>query len=462
MIAPFYFKNFDERILITNDIGRYMFLNDEQFELLINDRTESDSELHDKLKGNMFVFDSSVENYIEAMKFNVRRGKSYMFNAPSLHIFVITNYCNSNCIYCQAQSSSVNDKKNMSYDVAKKSVDIAMQSPQKNLNFEFQGGEPLSNFEIIRYIVEYTEHINEKSNKNIRFSVVSNLTLLTDEMINFFVEHNISVSTSMDGNREVHNYNRPLSGCNDSLKIVKNAISRLKNAGIPCGAIETTTKKSLGNSKEIIDEYIAAGMKNVFVRALTPLGYALEQWDKIGYSTDEFLLFYKKCLKYIIEKNKQGIYMAEGHASIFLSKILRGYGLNYMELRSPCGAGIGQIAYYYNGDIYTCDEGRMLSEMGDDSFRMGNVYEDDYDSILESKQCKAVCKYSILESLPICEDCVYMPYCGTCPVLNYAIEGDLISRSLENYRCRLYSGMLDCIFELLSDDENRKVMETWI
>jgi hypothetical protein len=29
------------------------------------------------------------------------------------------------------------------------------------------------------------------------------------------------------------------------------------------------------------------------------------------------------------------------------------------------GAGIGQMSYYYNGNVYTCDEGRMMGESGD-------------------------------------------------------------------------------------------------
>ena len=47
---------------------------------------------------------------------------------------------------------------------------------------------------------------------------------------------------------------------------------------------------------------------------------------------------------------------------------------NYLDIRSPCGAGIGQIAYSYDGKIYTCDEGRMLGGMGDDIFCIGNVH----------------------------------------------------------------------------------------
>ena len=35
---------------------------------------------------------------------------------------------------------------------------------------------------------------------------------------------------------------------------------------------------------------------------------------------------------------------AEAHASIFLAKLLGDVAPNYMELRSPCGAGVGQMA----------------------------------------------------------------------------------------------------------------------
>jgi hypothetical protein len=101
---------------------------------------------------------------------------------------------------------------------------------------------------------------------------------------------------------------------------------------------------------------------------LTRLGKANENWKNIGYKAEEFLEFYKKSLDYIIQKNREGIFLSEGHSNIFLKKILLNQPVNYMELRSPCGGAIGQLAYYYDGDIYTCDEGRMLSEMGNDSF----------------------------------------------------------------------------------------------
>lgn len=45
----------------------------------------------------------------------------------------------------------------MSIETARKAVDIALSSNSENLTFEFQGGEPLTNFDVIKFIVTYSE-----------------------------------------------------------------------------------------------------------------------------------------------------------------------------------------------------------------------------------------------------------------------------------------------------------------
>ena len=153
----------------------------------------------------------------------------------------------------------------------------------------------------------------------------------------------------------------------------------------------------------------------------------------------------------------------EYHASLFLSKMLIGRSVNYMELRSPCGAGIGQLAYYADGNVFTCDEGRMLHEMGDHTFCLGNVFNSKYRDIIENSVCRTVCASSILETLPSCCDCVYQPYCGTCPVVNYAKDADIIEKMPNGYRCQIYSGIMDQIFEryLKEDKTEIRVFDAW-
>lgn len=344
-------------------------------------------------------------------------------------------------------------------EIAERAVDVALTSPNDNLSFEFQGGEPLANFSVIKHIVEYTEL--KKKSKTITYNIVTNLTLITQEIIDFIKKYNVGISTSIDGNELVHNMNRCYRNGKGSYSDVKQSIGQLKLNDIKFGAIQTTTSNSLPFYKEIVDEYISMGLKSIFIRPLTPLGCANKDWNIVGYSAEEFIEFYNKAFDYILQLNMNGTEISEGHATIFLSKILHGYPVNYMELRSPCGAGIGQIAYYYDGNIYTCDEGRMLAEMGDDSFKLGNVYDNTYDELINCNNCKAACISSVLESLPTCHDCVYSPYCGTCPVTNLALNKNIFNREPNSYRCKIYRGILDRIFSALQNEKEKSIIEKW-
>lgn len=426
-INYFNFKPWKNKWLITNEQGRYAIVPNEEFQNLIHGRYEQISEeFLEELKRKYFIFDENEDVFVERVKEPYREMKRYIFSATCLHIFVLTNQCNMCCVYCQAQDSAHTKKGKMTKEIAQKAVDIALQSPERRLDFEFQGGEPLVNFDIIRFIVEYADkYCNDKE---IHYSVVTNTLLLNDEMIAYFKEHEISVSTSLDGNASVHNDNRPQINGEETFDIVKKNVKRLQDAQVSVGAIQTTTKKSLRYGKDIVDTYCNMGLHSLFLRPLTPLGYAREQWGEIGYTPEEFIEFYKRTLGYIIDKNKNGYYIQEGHACIFLAKILGGYAQNYMELRSPCGAAVGQMAYYYDGNIYTCDEGRMIAEMGDSTFCLGNVQEDDYDSLIDGRTCRVTCQASVLEGLPSCCDCVYHPYCGVCPVINLAMENNIYER----------------------------------
>jgi radical SAM protein with 4Fe4S-binding SPASM domain len=132
-----------------------------------------------------------------------------------------------------------------------------------------------------------------------------------------------------------------------------------------------------------------------------------------------------------------------------------------MELRSPCGGAIGQLAYYYDGKIFTCDEGRMLYEMGNDAFELGTV-NDSYKDLMKSKITETMCKASCLECINKCENCAYMPYCGTCPVCNLANYDNIFVDSSEDERCKIYGGILDIIFDYIQDKEKLEIMERWL
>ena len=201
--------NFEEKngkYLITNDIGKYSFLSKQQFNKLIQKKELDDTTMKELIEKG-FIFNINDEIFASKQALELRRAKEYLLVPTTLHIFVVSKNCNFNCIYCQAGQLDSKEEFYMSKEVAKKAVDIALKSPSRYLTFEFQGGEPLTNFDTIKYIIEYSK--SNGKDKNIEYNLVSNLTLLTDEMIGFFKENDVSICTSIDGNRQLQNTNRP-------------------------------------------------------------------------------------------------------------------------------------------------------------------------------------------------------------------------------------------------------------
>ena len=458
-INYFNFKEKDNKYLITNDIGNFAFLNKENFFRMIK-RKELDETTKKELIEKNFIYEENDEIFANKAAIKLRKQKGYLLVPTVLHIFVVSKECNFNCVYCQAGNLDQKKEYKMSIETAKKAVDIALESPSDYLTFEFQGGEPLTNYEVIRYIIEYSTKV--ANGKKIEYNLVSNLTLLTEEMMNFFIKNNVSICTSIDGNEKLQNTNRIYKNGN-SFKETTQKIKLLNEKGIKVNAIETTTQYSLKEYKNIVDTYIDLGLDSIFLRPLTKLGKANSSWQNIGYEPEKFLEFYKKAFEYILKKNKEGILLSEGHSTILLKKILKHEPVNYMELRSPCGGAIGQLAYYYDGNIYTCDEGRMLAEMGDERFKLGNVYENIYSDLMNCNCTKAMAISSCIECIPYCKDCVYMPYCGTCPVINVAQDNNIFVKNPKEYRCKIYSGILDILFNYIEkNDETMEIFENWI
>ena len=333
----FNYKTLNGQILLTNDFGKYVFVTPEQFYDLVYGTIDPHSPLAKKLNDAYMAYDASNLESSFLMANRLRAYKGFLTNATALHIFVVTTVCNMNCVYCQANNGIHQSNVFMSEDTAKKAVDIALSSPARHLSFEFQGGEPLLNFKIIRSIVEYAEEHNE--NHEIEYNIVSNLTLITDEILAFLEKYSVNIATSIDGNRELHDKNRPFLNNSGSYSKVRDSVRFIQSHGIKVGAIQTTTRASFAHGKEILKTYVDLGFDSIFVRPLTPLGKALKNWGEIGYTASEFARFYSELLDNVITINKRGCYLREEHAAILMKKI-SGRSVNYMELRSPCGAGI--------------------------------------------------------------------------------------------------------------------------
>jgi len=136
-----------------------------------------------------------------------------------------------------------------------------------------------------------------------------------------------------------------------------------------------------------------------------------------------FLAFYREALDHIISTNRAGQAFTEVYAQILLRKILTPFPTGYVNLQSPAGAGINVVAHNYDGDVYASDEARMLAEMGDASFGLGNVHRDDF------------------------------AYCDADPIWNWATQADPVGHRPTSAFCEKNMGIIRHLFDLWRGDD---------
>ena len=380
-------------------------------------------------------------------------------------MFVVTLRCNHSCQYCQvSRQSEDRSAYDMTEALADKALDFTFRSPSPAIKIEFQGGESLLNFDLIKYIVLDAKRRNVTEKRDLAFVIATNLSFLTDEILNFCRDHAILISTSLDGPRDLHNANRPKLG-NDSYEITIDGIRRAREAlnVDQVSALMTTTKASLPQVTEIIDEYVKQGFKGIFLRNLSPYGFAIKTKYFDGYHSDSWLDFYRRGLDYILKLNKQGQAFTEFYTATILQKMLTPYETGFVNLRSPAGIGIAGIIFNYNGEVYPSDEARMKAEMGDKIFCMGNLMTDTYEQMMLSPSLLTPLEDSVAESVPMCEECAFLPYCGSDPDYHYATQQDFVGHKALSGFCKKNMGIYRYIIQKLEDNpEERQILESWV
>ena len=466
-LMPLRWRELGGRILLTNDCGDHLWVDRAPFDALMAGKLAPEHPLWTELAPCNMLHDPAVEAQVVE---RVRRRSHHVQVGPTLHIVVLTLRCNHACTYCHASRQPERRAGfDMTLDTAARVLDVILAGPAPDLTIEFQGGEPALNFPVLKYFVEEGRRRTADGSKRLFFSLVSNLTTLTQPQLDYLVDQGVAVCTSIDGPADLHDRNRRLA-CGDSHRRVLAAIKRFDQAYRKrrldpslayVNALVTVSRSSLSRPEAIVDEYVRLGQKVVHLRPLNPFGMGRRIWAREGYTAEEFLRFYCRALDHIIALNQQGVEMAEKMASLLLTRILTDHDPNYADLRSPCGAGIGQLAYNHDGRVYTCDEGRMVGAMGDDLFCIGDVHRNSYAELIAHPAVRSLCVASCLECLPGCADCAYAPYCGVCPVYNYVEQGDLVARCASNDRCKIMLGMLDYLFGRLAEPGMLELLRHW-
>lgn len=204
--------------------------------------TEKNHYYYDNSSGEVNFVSKSCEPHIifDSNSFIPTQAKSeeFYYDGPFSHlILVVTEECNLRCRYCAYSgiysNQRVHSNNMMSKEIAKKAIDnyfTFFASVQRhNINavpsIGFYGGEPLMNFEVIKYAIEYA---NEKYAGKISYTTTVNATLLTKEIIRFLAQHAVTLVVSLNGNKAENDRSRVFPNGFGTFDIIMEKIHYIK------------------------------------------------------------------------------------------------------------------------------------------------------------------------------------------------------------------------------------------
>lgn len=186
--------------------------------------------------------------------------------------------CNLGCRYCYAWRNGSNQKGTlMSFEMAKRSVDFLVKRSgrRKSLQVTFFGGEPLLNYPVIQQVVRYCRELEHTTDKRFNFELITNATLLTREVAEFLAAERFLLMISIDGWREMHNYNRPSLGKQDDYDVItQNAIyvNRIyQERGLPVIKVRANLTDKYHDAKKVHEYLAGLGFKSIGLSAIEPL-----------------------------------------------------------------------------------------------------------------------------------------------------------------------------------------------
>jgi uncharacterized protein len=359
----------------------------------------------------------SREEIAEFERKNLENMKKEIIKQVSLNI---SHRCNLQCDYCFGEDGSYGGPAiHMSRDTAEKAVDFLLKESgdSEGCRITFFGGEPLLNFDLIKYVVPFARKKAAKFNKTVLFNMTTNGVLLNDHIIDFLIKEKIDVTFSFDGPRHIHDTNRRFKTNKEKStydliypKILK-FIEMAKKNNVFYAFRGTLTRPGIINMDELIDFYKNLNTKEVYFdtaeykNGISRDGLAI---------TDEDLNIYRQKVKNRAErfmKNK-----SKDEFNIF-SKMLKIMKDKIRKSNFCVSPGVLYVCVSAEGDIYPCHR-----FVGHKKTKLGNIWQ----GFDREKWLAKFAKVHIYNS-KVCSRCWVRYSCGgLCPATNYYLGEDMV------------------------------------
>jgi uncharacterized protein len=284
--------------------------------------------------------------------------------------FCVTEDCNLRCKYCYMTGKNRNNK--MSFDVGKKAADFFLNSrmdfPQEAVIFDFIGGEPFLEIDLIDQITDYLkEQMYRQSHpwfNNYMLNFSTNGMLYHTPAVQRYIEKNrthLSIGISVDGNQIKHDLQRiKTDGSGSYADVIKNVplwLEQFPNQGTKA----TFSHDDLPYLKDSIVSLWSVGIKNVAANVV---------FEDVWHEGDDIV--------FEQQLNELGDYVIANrlwkeYTVRFLSPDM-GFPLSADERsRNFCGSGL-MIAVDCNGVLYPCVRFYGMSLQNQKPITIGDIY----------------------------------------------------------------------------------------
>lgn len=184
----------------------------------------------------------------------------------------------------------------MDWDTAKKALDLIIDYPSKSAFIILIGGEPLLTFSLIEKMVHY---VAKQADKNIRFGLQTNGTLLSKSTLTKLEKLGIQVGLSLDGDQLTNDQTRLFPGNIGAHKTIIRGLSSAKNQ--MTGVICVVSKANYMRIPQIMDYFVSLGIRNVKLNPISRLGRAKQNWTELALTAEEFLHAGSEYLDYVAD-----------------------------------------------------------------------------------------------------------------------------------------------------------------
>lgn len=329
----------------------------------------------------------------------------------------LTDRCNLRCSYCYLPHV----REDMSPETGRASIDAVFRSAQlngfKQVKLKYAGGESLLRYPLILELHSYAEKLAQDHEVFLEEVVLSNGTLLTEDMAKTLKALGIRLMISMDGMGHYHDSQRPYAGGRGSFKDVSDAVDLALSVGLIPNISVTVSGRTAEGLPDI--------MEWILEREL-PFSLNFYRENDLSTSQQDLQLDEQK----IIDGMKAAFKVIENNLPRrgFLGGIIDRANLSAPHTHT-CGVGENYLVFDQNGQVAKCQMHIRKP--------VTNIHAADPLALIRADQIG-------IQNLPVmekegCKDCEWKHWCtGGCPLATHRATGRY---DVKSPNCNIYKAL---------------------